>query len=441
MFNIAISGGCLIKRRFSVCDDPRFLAVVNILRGADVAFSHLEGTISEAEDPEVYPAAEGGWTWIRAPKHFAEELKWAGFKMVSHASNHGLDYMYGGLYSTWDTLRKAGLPFAGTGMTLSAARAPAYLETPKRRVALISSCSSAANWSRAANPARDDRGRPGTNQLRTHYEVDAQTMQTLKDLAVRMGWWITEIGDDVLFNPSGLHNTITRYVLSDKPGIRLVADRDDVEANLRVIRQAKSDADFVIFHIHNHEWNPEQTLSEPADFIRSLARECVDAGADVFIGEGAHAQLRGVEIYNGKPMFYDPGDLFKDGNSKIRPLSEYYWMKGRDPKTDKWQTVTRDAEGYTDLQRLPIATNPPGGYNTGKVVAVMVPVCSFNDAGDLVEIKLHPARHIKDSAVLYGLPGLETGEQAREIIEYVAELSAPYGTKVEFVDGVGVIRP
>jgi poly-gamma-glutamate synthesis protein (capsule biosynthesis protein) len=441
MFNIAVSGGCLIRRRFSVCDDPRFLAVVDILRNADVAFAHLEGTIADGDDPEVYPSAEGGWTWIRAPKHFAEELKWAGFKIVSHASNHGMDYMYGGLYSTWKALKQAGLPYAGTGMTLAQSRAPAYLETPHRRVALISSCSSAANWSRAANPVRDDRGRPGTNQLRTHFEVDAATMATLKGLAQKMGWWITEIGNDVLFNPSGLHNTITRYVLSDQPGIRLVADRDDVAANMQAIGLAKSNADFVIFHLHNHEWNPEQTLSQPAEFVRQLARDAIDAGADLFIGEGAHSQLRGVEIYKGKPCFYDPGDLFKDGNSKIRPLSEYYWMKGKDPKTGKVQVVTRDGEGYTDLERMPIATNPPGGYNTGRVLAVMVPVCSFNDDGTLREVRLHPARHIKDSAATFGLPGIETGERAKEIIDYVAELSAPYGTSIEYADGVGVIRP
>jgi poly-gamma-glutamate capsule biosynthesis protein CapA/YwtB (metallophosphatase superfamily) len=441
MFKIAVSGGCLIRRRFSGCDDARFLGVVDVLRGADVAFAHLEGTISDADDPEVYPAAEGGWTWIRAPKHFAEELKWAGFKIVSHASNHCMDYMYGGLYSTWNALNQAALPFAGTGMTLDASRAPAYLDVPGKRVALISSCSSAPNWSRAANPIREDRGRPGANQLRTHFEVDRPTMDSLKELARRMGWWTTEIGDDVLFSPSGLHNTITRFVGSEEPGIRLLADPDDVAANLRAIREAKKNADFIIFHIHNHEWNPEETLSQPAEFIRDLARQCIDAGADLFIGEGAHAQLRGIEIYNGKPAFYDPGDLFKDGNSKIRPLSEYYWLKGKNPKTGQWQAVTRDGEGYTDLDRLPTASNPPGGYNTGKVLAVMVPVCTYDRDGALQEIRLHPARHLKEEGDLFGLPGLETGERAREIIEYVAELSRPYGTKIEFVDGVGVVRP
>ena len=37
-------------------------------------------------------------------------------------------------------------------------------------------------------------------------------------------------------------------------------------------------------------------------------------------------------------------------------------------------------------------------------------------------------------------PGLASGK-AREIIDYLGELSAPFGTRIDFVDGVGLIRP
>lgn len=440
MFNIAVAGGCIISKKFSACEDERFLSLVKVLREADVAFCHLEGTICDKDDPEVYPAAEAGWTWIRMPKDFAEELKWAGFDIVSHASNHSMDYMYGGLYETWKALRKAGLPYAGTGMNLIDARKPAFLDTGKRRVALISSSSSTPDWARAANGIRDDRGRPGVNQLRTVYRLDRETAKSVKELAAKMGWWLTESDDEFMLNPPGLHNTITRFAESDQPGALLVADRSDVEANLEVIRAAKAQADFVMFHIHNHEWNPEETISVPPEFIRQLARDCIDAGADLFIAEGAHALLRGIEIYKGKPIFYDPGDLFKDGNSKIRPLSEYYWMRGLDPATGKWQITTEDSKVHAEKQKLPVASNPPGGYNTGKVLAVIVPVCTYDEEGRLREIKIYPAKHLQDNFAVRGLPGLETGESARRIIEYVAELSAPYGTKLTYEDGVGVIK-
>jgi poly-gamma-glutamate capsule biosynthesis protein CapA/YwtB (metallophosphatase superfamily) len=442
MINIALSGGCIIKRRFSVCEDQRFQDVVQVLRGADVTFGHLEGVIAEPDAPEVFPTAEAGWTWIRMPSFFARELKWAGYDMVSHASNHCIDYMYGGLYETWASLRAAEVPYAGTGMSLEAARRPAFLESAKGRVALISSSSSTPNWGRAADPRKGDRGRPGANHIRTIQALEAPDYAALRDLARKMGWWITDLGDEMMINPSGLHNSITRYWLAseDRPAGEH-ADPADIEANLASIRAAKERADFVIFHIHNHEWEAQAELKDPPRFIRTMARQCIDAGADIFIAEGAHSLLRGIEIYRGKPIFYDPGDLFKDGNSKIRPLSEYYWTQATNKASGRREITTIDSIAHQDHAKLPVASNPPGGYNTGRVLAVIVPVCSFDDDGNLVQIEIHPATHIKGSRLLTGLPGMEHGARAKEIIDYLAEISAPFGTKIEFVDGKGIIRP
>lgn len=441
MVDIALSGGCIIKRRFSVCDDRRFLDVVDALRDADITFGHLEGTIADADAPEVFPSAEAGWTWIRMPGYFAQELRWAGYDLMSHASNHCLDYMYGGLYETWKAMNAEGLPFAGTGQTLARARKPAYLETPKARVALISSSSSTPDWARAADARNDDRGRPGANQIRRIQVLEPADYDALRDLARKMGTWITDLGDEMMLNPSGLHNTITRYARAsaDRPAGE-TADRADVEANLAAIRLAKQRADMVIFHIHNHEWDPEQELQSPPRFIRDLAREAIDAGADIFIAEGAHSLLRGIEIYRGKPIFYDPGDLFKDGNSKIRPLSEYYWTQGTESVSGRREITTFDSPAHRDHAKLPVATNPVGGYNTGRILAVIVPVCRFDEDGTLREIIIHPATHIKDSRLLWGLPGMASGTEAEAIIGYLAELSAPFGTEITFENGKGVIR-
>ncbi len=441
MIDIALTGGCIIKRRFSAVTDQRFLGVVDVLRGADVTFGHLEGTIAEPDAPEVFPSAEGGWTWIRMPGYFAEELGWAGYDLMSHASNHCLDYMYGGLYETWKALKAEGLPYAGTGMNLEQSREPAYVESAKARVALVSSVSSMPDWARAADPRDGDRGRPGANQLRRIQVLEPADYDALRDLARKMGMWITDLGDEMTLNPSGLHNTITRFakVGPGRPAGE-IADRADVEANLAAIRTAKARADLVIFHIHNHEWDTEQSLQDPPRFIRDFAREAIDAGADIFIAEGAHALLRGVEIYRGKPIFYDPGDLFKDGNSKIRPLSEYYWTQGTSTATGRREITTIDSPAHRDHAKLPVATYPPGGYNTGRVLAVVVPVCRFDEDGTLREIVIHPAKHIKTTKLLWGLPGMVTGEEAKEVIEYLGELSAPFGTEIAFEDGKGIIR-
>src|SRR4030042_5444482 len=109
-FTLAVTGDSILNRRISVVTDERFLFVIQIIRDADVGYTHLEMLIHDYEGPELYPAAEAGWTWMRAPGFVADELKWAGFNIVSHASNHSLDYSYGGLKSTWKALDETGIP-------------------------------------------------------------------------------------------------------------------------------------------------------------------------------------------------------------------------------------------------------------------------------------------------------------------------------------------
>jgi hypothetical protein len=170
-FNIAITGDSILNKRVSVCQDERFLSLIKAIRGADLGYTQLETLIHDYEGPEIYPGAEAGWTWMRSPKYVVDELKWAGFHMVSTASNHSLDFSYGGLKSTWKALNEGGIVHAGTGNNLAEARAPAYLETANGRVALISMCSSFTGAAKAGEQRADMQGRPGLNPLRYHWKV------------------------------------------------------------------------------------------------------------------------------------------------------------------------------------------------------------------------------------------------------------------------------
>ena len=49
----------------------------------------------------------------------------------------------------------------------------------------------------------------------------------------------------------------------------------------------------------------------PPDFLIELAHKSIDSGADAFVGHGPHL-LRGIEIYKGKPIFYDLGEFFRE---------------------------------------------------------------------------------------------------------------------------------
>ena len=77
--------------------------------------------------------------------------------------------------------------------------------------------------------------------------------------------------------------------------------RDSIEA----VRAAG--ADLVVFSIH---WGPNMRHVPTPDF-RDFAHAVMDAGADIFHGHSAHV-FQGIEIYKGKPIFYDTGDLIDD---------------------------------------------------------------------------------------------------------------------------------
>jgi Bacterial capsule synthesis protein PGA_cap. len=89
---IALSGDSIINRRISACNDEGFLSLIDEIRAADIGFTHLEMILLDEVDDHAYPAAEAGGTWMSAQLRIAEEFAWAGFEMVSHASNHALDY-------------------------------------------------------------------------------------------------------------------------------------------------------------------------------------------------------------------------------------------------------------------------------------------------------------------------------------------------------------
>lgn len=437
-FTVAVTGDAIVNRRLSVHSEQKFLSLIEVLKGVDVPFTHLETVIHDYEGPEIYPAAEAGGTWMRSPGFVAEELKWAGFSMVSHASNHCMDYSYGGLSSTWRALDEAGIVHAGTGRNLGEAREAAYLDTPKGRVALVSMCSSFLGWARSGEATQELKGRPGLNPLRYHYVADAGTIEMLVKLATALGGWVLREGEEWLFNPPGLHNTIYRFEEGEGPGVTTMVDEEDAQGNLKSIENARRQADYVLVHLHNHEWDPEIGLSAPPKFVPPFARSCIDAGGDVFIAEGSHAPLRGIEIYKNKPIFYDPGDFFGMSNTVTRIPSEFYRRVRHFIQIPKWEARTADL--FNARAALPPALYPPGGYYAGPVAGSVLAVCLFEQERKLTQLKLYPVTMTRGRPWSQsGLPLLAEGELAEKIIRHLAQLSIPFGTRIEFQDGLGLV--
>jgi len=418
----------LITMRRSVHPEPRFLDLVEIIRGADVAFTNLEVLL---HDYEGYPAAECGGTYTRAAPEIIEDLKWMGFDIVSTANNHSLDYMYGGLMATLEHLDAAGVPHAGTGLNLAEARQPAYLETARGRVALIAAASTFASFGRAGAARRDLHGRPGLNPLRyeTSYVVGGETLEALKRAADEMG--LAEV-----VQPDGAYYFLrSKFVVGGAAGVHTTPHRGDMEGNLEAVRDAARQADWVLFSLHAHagrEGDPER----PAEFIEEFARACIDAGAHAFIGHGHHA-MRGVEIRDGRPIFYSLGNFIFQNETVMKMPADFYERYGLDPYRGT------PADAYDARQKAP----PRPGYpaqkwftDDEKYWLSVVPSMVFE--GDrLRELKLHPIELGQSMPrPRRGRPVLAEPELAAKVLGIMRRLSRPYGTEIAVEDGVGIVE-
>ena len=437
---LALAGDVILNREISRTDDAEVQAILSVLQSADLAFGNCETLFHDYVGPEVYPAVEAGWSYMRSPPAMAAEMRAIGFGLMATANNHMLDYSYGGMFSTHAALDAAGIAHGGSGRDLGAARCPAYASAGPLRVGVVSMATSCAPWARAGMPHEGIPGRPGVNPLRVHFRADRASMQQIVDINTRLGNWVAQIGDgEWQVNPPGLHHSVTRYIVSDKPGLGMVLDEHDVAGNLRAITSAKVQADLVIAHIHNHEWDQDKGTAYPADFMTDFAHQAIDAGADIVFAQGSHAPLRGIEIYKGKPIFYDTGDLFSMSNTVTRFPRDFYTRHDAEIHRPYEDVLPIDGIKARALYHLPMTKNPPGGYQQGRGRAGIVPVLSY--AGSTLQsVALHPFLHRHDTIGNRGLPYRPDDAGAAKVLSDLQMLSEPFGTAtIRIDDGIGVL--
>jgi poly-gamma-glutamate synthesis protein (capsule biosynthesis protein) len=418
----ALTGDAIISQRLSPFKEPEYLRMIEIIRGADLAFTNLEVLFHNYE--EAYPATHSGGTWMAAEPFIAGELVWAGFDMVSRANNHTMDYGAGGLRATTRALDAVGLVHAGAGENLAQARSPAYLETAGGRVALISVASTFSDEDRAGPQGDDIRGRPGLSPIRytRTYTVSAASLQKLREVAEELGFRAGSQEDRMRFLRE-------QFIVGDPPGWRTEAHEGDLEEILAAVRDARRQADWVIVTSHSHEGGSSREV--PADFLVDFARAAVDAGADLFVGHGPHV-LRGIEIYNGKPIFYSLSNfLFQ--NETIRYLPGDIYDNYGLPAT----ATTADVfDARNEASRT-------GGFPGLRIYwESIVAVPSFQD-GELAEIRLYPITlGFGSPRPQRGRPRLADKEAGQRIIEKMRELSEPFGVEVHYLanENIGVIR-
>ena len=179
------------------------------------------------------------------------------------------------------------------------------------------------------------------------------------------------------------------------PGDRVVSHRS-------ILSCARRQADWVLVNVHNHEWDPAENLGAPAHFLPPFARACIDAGADVFVAQGSHALLRGLEIYKNKPIFYDPGDFMAMMGTVSKLPADSYFRPGYGPEVRDWRATTSD--GCDAREALPKPLSPAGGYRSARVFGSVVAVCAFDGDRKITELKLYPFTLVTQPRSQAGLP-------------------------------------
>ena len=426
VMTMVLTGDSVITQRLSPFREPEFLQLIEIVRGADVAFTNVEMLFHNYEG---YPSVVSGGTYMRAEPEIAKELSWAGFRLGSCANNHTGDYSVEALFSTDRALTAAGIVHAGIGENLQQAREARFVETAAGRVALVSCASTFTPHSVAGRQRSDMKGRPGLSPLRfeTKYTVDADTLAQLRAIAGKLaGGGRGGRGGRGGGGEDELTFQGNRFVLGEKFGMVRTPLQEDLDEITYAVRDAKTMARHVIVSLHAHEGDPVDR-NAPPDFFVAFAHAVVDAGASAVVGEGPHV-LHGIEIYKGKPIFYSLGDFVMQNDTVLRQPQENY---------DSQKLGLEARVGEFNNKRT---ANDTRSWPSVREMWESVVAQPKFDGEKLVELRLVPITlGFGSPAGVRGRPILASPEDGKKIIADLVKMSAPLGTKIENRDGVGVV--
>jgi poly-gamma-glutamate capsule biosynthesis protein CapA/YwtB (metallophosphatase superfamily) len=400
-------------------NDPRLQSLFGIMRSADMTYANMEGPIID------YGAYNG--PHVGSSKTFVGELQNMGIRIMTTANNHAMDAGPEGVFMTNRLLDEAGIAHAGTGRNLTEARRPAIATTPKGTVAAVGMysidiTSSNPGYTRYSD-ARTDW--PGVNPLHVEptFVVSAEQMQDLRRIRdavyARRSQVLVPVAPISANEPKNRISLFgTQYKAGDPADVGNLSyamDRKDFREIIQSVREGKQLSDFMAVAIHCHvnsfAFQAYSHDNSTPDFLVELAHAAIDNGADVFVGHGVHT-LRGIEIYNGKPIFYGISNFIYQ-NSPIPEIT--------DP--------SRPDNGLLDRTHQP--DNKEALLTTSRY-----------EEGQLVEVRLYPVDLGIDGTrpvSRNGQPLAASPQQAERILKIVQDLSRPFGTSIAIENGVGVI--
>ncbi|WP_453965599.1 CapA family protein [Bradyrhizobium elkanii] len=428
-FTMVAVGDLILSRPLTKYQHPGFGDIIKILHEADVTFGNMEMNIFDIRSFNGSPQAEYGGAYHISLPEIGPDLKAMGFNIVGRANNHTFDWGVEGMRETSRVLDQSGIVHAGAGESRAQAGAARFLETPRGRVALLSFASSFTPMSRACDSAGEAPGRPGLNALRLAKSivVSREMLDSLR--RIRDALPDTEPGRE---DPNRVVFAGVTYKIGDKIGYSYAPDSRDVDHILQNIRRGKQFSDFLIATNHGHE--PGGWSQGAPDYQQSFAHRLIDAGADAYIVHGPH-QLRGIEIYKGRPIFYSLGNFMYDP-LRTPAGADMFEVYGKDPRvdTDAEVTIDEEAKGYPTADGFVGAVSGPVFYES-------IVTSSRFEQNQLAELRLYPVELGRSRRFANrGVPRLAPTLQAQAILERLQTLSKPFGTQISIENDVGVIK-
>ena len=354
---------------------PAEVPILQSLLKGDAVFTNLESAV--AEKGETTHEGRGFLT----PPEALDALKTLGFNLVALSGNHAFDLNVTGIRNTIREADARKMVHAGTGNNIAEAAAPGYLQTPKGTIALVASASGliAPGGSATAD-------RPGVNELRV--EAGGKENEATADL------------------PGAPGNT---------------PNPEDARRILQSIRDARQHADLVIVYQHNHVFSNHsfstiftEGMAErlaPNEWLQKWTHQEIDAGADIIVMHGAPL-LHGVEVYHGRPIFYDLGNLIYNAPPTLTYIDE--------PMA--WESMV----AYVEFDGA--SGNDSHARRNLKSISLRPVVLNTLGEG---QPDVHSEYTNNEFLVTRGLPAPATGARAQYILDRVADESKPFGTAIE----------
>ena len=330
-------GQSLIQENLCARRWPGRAAIERRLHRADTVFTDLETAVS---GPGAGPPTRNGEVFHAADADVLRCLKNIGISLAATANNHAWDLGSGGIMLGVQTLDGLGVAHAGSGADLEVASRPGWQHSRNGAVALVAGATGAIRAGGAATATR-----AGVNELR--------------------------MASDGLY-PA------------------------DVARMLASIAAARRTGGVVIAYLHNHHWQPDP--AETPLWQRHFARQCIDAGAAVFVSHGPPL-LQGAELYRGAPLFHGLGSFI-------------------------FQTrKTGTAYGPANWQSIMVEARFANGH--------------FASAA-LVPLVLDSRRRSGDPFTS-GTPTIARAGEGRVIIEHFSSLSQRLGTSIKLSRDTGIL--